>query len=592
MTANHSLAIEDLQINLTGSRTDVVEGVTLLLEPGQIMGLVGESGSGKTTVGLAVLGHARRGVEKVHGSVTIKGTSLDGLDVTGLRSARGELVSYVPQDPGTALNPALRIGNLIMELLEHHDYGDSAEERHNRVAEVLGEVLLPSDRDFQRRYPHQLSGGQQQRVGLAMAFACRPSVIVLDEPTTGLDVSTQVHVLDTVRSLARDHQVAGLYVTHDLAVVAEIADQVAVMYSGRVVETGPTQEIFNNPSHPYTRHLIAAAPVMDADRPLIGLDGRAPSPGQRPTGCFFSDRCEFADDQCRASFPDPVEVGTGQTVRCFHPFSIPGRVQTTTGAARDTVEVKSTPALTVENLSASYSGVEVVHNASFTVNPGECLALVGESGSGKSTLSRSLGGLHREWTGEVLLAGTKLAHSARGRSVGERLKIQYVFQNPYSSLHPRRKVGETVARPLMIGGSSEAKAQKAVIETLDQVSLPASFADQYPDQLSGGERQRVAIARGLVAQPDVLICDEVTSALDVLVQASIVELLIKLQDELGLAMLFVTHNLPLVRTLAHRVAVMSEGSIVELGPTNDIIEHPQMEYTRQLLADTPSIKQS
>ena len=584
-----ALSIKDLRLDVAESGHDIVDEITVTIARGQVLGLVGESGSGKTTVGLAVLGHARKGVAVSAGSITIEGSNILELDGKALRDARGHLVSYVPQDPGTALNPALRIGGQVLEVLETHGFGADDAERQARVAEVFEEVKLPSTPAFLRRYPHQLSGGQQQRVGLAMAFAARPSVIVLDEPTTGLDVTTQAHVLETIRNLAKQHGVAALYVTHDLAVVATLADQVAVMYAGRVVELASTADVFADPAHPYTRYLVAAAPEMGSDRQLVGLSGRAPSPGQRPKGCAFAIRCELATDQCRDQFPAVTLVGDdgSHEVRCFHAFGVPER--TVPRSAVGIAESGGAPALSLRGVTASYTGFAVVHDVSFDIARGECVALVGESGSGKSTLSRSIGGLHREWSGEILLGGEALARSSRDRPIQQRLSIQYVFQNPYSSLHPRRSVADSIARPLAIAGVDRREVRRDVDRMLERVSLSSTYGNRFPDQLSGGERQRVAIARSLVSNPQVLICDEVTSALDVLVQAATIELLVDLQNEFGLAMLFVTHNLPLVRSIAQRVAVMSEGVIVELGTAADTLSSPQQEYTRRLLHDTPRI---
>ena len=582
-----ALTIQNLRIDVAGVGHDIVDEVNLQINAGELLGLVGESGSGKTTVGLAVLGHARRGVAIAAGTVDIGDTSVLSLSDRALRDIRGKLVTYVPQDPGTALNPALRIGKQLMEVLEQHNYGGSDAARRERLQEVLNEVLLPSTPEFLRRYPHQLSGGQQQRVGLAMAFANRPAVIVLDEPTTGLDVSTQAHVLETVRDLCRTHGVAALYVTHDLSVVANLADRVAIMYAGRIVELGPTKSLFLNPAHPYGRHLMAAAPEIDVDREIVGLLGRAPAPGKRPGGCSFADRCQVATDQCREEFPPETTVAEGHTVRCFHAFAVPPSIEDIP------VPVKTAPTaeaiLSVRNLNCSYGKVHIVHDVSFDVRPGECVAVVGESGSGKTTISRSIGGLHKGWTGDVLLDGTPLAKAARQRSTKDRLKIQYVFQNPYSSLNPRRSIGESVARPLLIGGASKKDANLAVGAMLERVALTAGYASRYPDQLSGGERQRVAIARALVSSPELLICDEVTSALDVLVQATIVDLLAELRRDLGLAMVFVTHNLPLVRSIADRVVVLADGRIVEQGLTADVLDNPHEEYTKKLLSDTPRV---
>ncbi len=584
------LRVTDLRLNVSATGDDIVDEVRISIEPGKVLALVGESGSGKTTVGLAVLGHSRRGVAIAHGRVECADTEVLGLDDDAKRKIRGELVSYVPQDPASSLNPALRIGVQLMEALEVHDFGGSVESRKIRLKQMMAEVLLPTDDEYLLRYPHQLSGGQQQRVGLAMAFACRPSVIVLDEPTTGLDVSTQEHVLKTIRQLTRDHGVAALYITHDLAVVADLADDVAVMYAGRIVECGSVKDIFTNPAHPYTKHLVVAAPDIEGKKEIVGLAGRAPSPGKRPIGCSFALRCESADDACRSAFPAEVSVATGHVTRCIK-----------IGKLRDVVVAKPRASQTIESgasvvvlqdVSAGYSGNVVVHNVSLTIRRGECLALVGESGSGKTTVSRAIGGLHREWTGSMSFNGEELQKTARRRTSGARQGIQYIFQNPYGSLNPRRTIGESISRPLAIIGTSKSESRKAILDVLEKVNLPGSYASKYPDQLSGGERQRVAIARALVSNPMVLVCDEVTSALDVLVQAAIIDLLGDLRKQLGLAMLFVTHNLPLVRSIADEVAVMSEGRIVEVGLAESVIGNPQQAYTKSLITATPSIERS
>jgi peptide/nickel transport system ATP-binding protein len=587
-----AVAVQDLEIAIESTGTPVVSDVSFTITPGEIFGVVGESGSGKTTVGLALLGHARRGLRIAGGSVRLGEQSILDLSEEQLRRLRGTLVSYVPQDPASSLNPALRIGLQLREVIEAHTTlaGRAVDDR---VAEMMAEVALPVDRAFLRRYPHELSGGQQQRVGLAMAFANRPRLIVLDEPTTGLDVTTQAHVLSTVRDLAELHQVAALYVSHDLAVVATLARRVAVMYAGRIVEIGTADQLFQSAGHPYTRRLIGAIPRLTGGRSLVGIPGRAASPGRRPPGCAFAPRCSLRVEQCETAMPPLVMVGPDHEVRCIRAAEVLSGQQSRAGdpVTMPSVAEGEQPALRLTDVVASYGRTEILHSVSLSVAAHECVALVGESGSGKTTVARSIAGLHRDWTGSIALSGTELRRAARQRSGEERRRINYIFQNPYGSLNPRQTIGQIIGQPLRVFGiASGREADQRIGEMLERVSLTAGYARRYPDQLSGGERQRVAIARALVADPTVLICDEVTSALDVSVQAAIVELLGSLQRDLGLAMLFITHNLPLVRSIAQRVLVMSQGVIVEEGDTGQVLTDPRDPYTRQLLANTPSLE--
>jgi peptide/nickel transport system ATP-binding protein len=587
-----AVSVSGLEIEVASTHTSVVSDVSFDIAPGEILGVVGESGSGKTTVGLALLGHARRGLKISGGSIRLGEQDILTLGEDELRGLRGSVVSYVPQDPASSLNPALRVGLQLREVLEAHTTGRD-HDHPARMAEMMREVALPDDPKYLRRYPHELSGGQQQRIGLAMAFANRPRLIVLDEPTTGLDVTTQATVLATVRELATLHDVAALYVSHDLAVVATLARRVAVMYAGRVVELGLAEELFESSGHPYTRRLVGAIPRLHGGRSLIGIPGHAPSPGTRPKGCAFAPRCSMRIDECETDVPPLELIATEHEVRCIRAREVITQQETKSGdpLAMPTVDRDQPPVLTIDNLTASYGKIEVLHAVNLALEPHECLALVGESGSGKTTTARSIAGLHRDWVGSIRLGDKELEPSARSRSTDARREIQYIFQNPYGSLNPRRTVGETVRQPLEVFGIASGRdADTRVGEMLEQVSLSASYARRYPDQLSGGERQRVAIARALISEPAILICDEVTSALDVSVQAAIVELLGSLQRELGLAMLFVTHNLPLVRSIAQRVAVMSEGSIVELGETSKLLSDPSQAYTQQLLANTPSLE--
>jgi peptide/nickel transport system ATP-binding protein len=586
------LEVEGLRIEVEGRGVDIVDEVTFAIGAGEVLGLVGESGSGKTTVGLALLGHTRRGARVAGGEVRIDGRNVLAYSATELRALRGKTVSYVPQDPGAALNPALRIGTQLDEVLVAHGFGSTSGERRERLEEMLAEVLLPSDPSFLRRYPHQLSGGQQQRVGLAMAFACRPRVIVLDEPTTGLDVTTQAHVLKTVRMLCGTHGVAALYVTHDLAVVSTLADRVAVMYAGRIVEIGPGRALFTGGAHPYTRRLIDAIPELSVTHAVEGIPGTAPRPGHRPHGCFFAPRCTFAVEDCVRAFPPVSTVAPAREVRCFRFEDVLGEGARDRRPAHVRADLgEDAVVLEVRSIDASHGDRQVVFGVDLVVRPRECVALVGESGSGKTTLARCVAGLHRRFSGEIVLRGDTLPPGARQRTRQARREIQYIFQSPYSSLNPRKTVGQIVSQPLQLFFDHDRdETHRRVIGAFERVSISPSVMDRYPHELSGGERQRVAIARAIVADPRLLVCDEITSALDVSVQAAIVELIEELRDELGVGLLFVTHNLALISNLADEVAVMSAGRIVERGPVRRVLDDPQEEYTRRLLADTPTVE--
>ena len=449
---------------------------------------------------------------------------------------------------------------------------------------------LPSDDEFLSRYAHQLSGGQVQRVALAMAFLPKPKVLVLDEPTTGLDVTTQAMVLETMAELCKTHGVSALYVTHDLAVVANIADRVAVMYAGQIVELGPRDAMFRNPAHPYTRALLDSIPHLSQARALTGIPGRTPAPGARPGGCRFHDRCSFVVDACKQSVPPLRPIAPDHDVRCIRAEEI-GTWDISRGTVPDADPDRAREIiLSVEGLSVFYGRKQVVYDVSFDLAKAEVVALVGESGSGKTTISRSVGGLHKDWTGTITFDGDELAKSARQRDATNRKRLQYIFQNPYLSLNPRLTIEQIVKRPMELFGIAKGKeATDRVVDLLDQVALGPRMLKYQASRLSGGERQRVAIARALAAEPDVLICDEITSALDVSVQGSIVALLEGLRQQRGISMLFVTHNLALVRSIAARVEILQAGRVVEAGSVVTVMETPREEYTRNLLSKSPRI---
>jgi peptide/nickel transport system ATP-binding protein len=589
MVPTGGLVVENLGVMLTGKDVDVVDDIDLVLKPGEVVGLVGESGSGKTTVGTSLLGYARAGALISSGKVLLEGRDVLDMPWQQVRQIRGEEIAYVPQDPASALNPAIRIGKQIVELLTLRNIG-TTESRLQGARDGLAEVGLPNDDEFLGRYAHQLSGGQVQRVALAMAFLPKPKVLVLDEPTTGLDVTTQAMVLETMAELCRAHGVSALYVTHDLAVVANIADRVAVMYAGQIVELGPREAMFAQPSHPYTRALLDSIPHLSQARALTGIPGRTPAPGARPGGCRFHDRCAFVIDACKASVPELRPIAADHTVRCIRAEEI-GTWDISRGTVPDADPDKQREVvLSVEGLNVFYGRRHVVHDVSFDLAKAEVVALVGESGSGKTTISRAVGGLHKDWTGTISYEGDALATSARQRSARNRKCLQYIFQNPYLSLNPRLTIEQIVKRPMALFGIASGKeATDRVVDLLDQVALGPRMLKYQADRLSGGERQRVAIARALAAEPDVLICDEITSALDVSVQGSIVALLEGLRKERGISILFVTHNLALVRSIAARVEILRAGRVVEAGSVVTVMETPREEYTRNLLSTSPRI---
>ena len=575
-----------------GGWSRAVDEVSFSVRAGEVFGLVGESGCGKSTIALQLLGYRHPFTKVEQGDVLFKGRNLVSMSRAALDALRGDRIAFVPQNPTTALNPGIRIGVQLAETMVAHGRADAAHSA-TAIAEILTLVGLPAEPGFQRRYPHQLSGGQQQRVCIAMALACDPDLLVLDEPTTGLDVTTQEQIVFLLSDLRRRIGVAMLYVTHDLALLSQIADRIGVMYAGRMVEVAPIHDIFLLPRHPYTQGLIASIPIIDErsvprSRRLRGLLRRR----ELPPGCPFAPRCDHARDRCAQERQELQPVDEGHAVACWRWREIAPIPADPAPASKVAGQAGPVPVLSLSNVHVLYGskgkGFRAVNDVSFDIKEGEVFALVGESGSGKSTLARVISGLVAPSTGIIRLRGEQLAGSVRHRSHEQRRLIQYIFQNPDASLNPRARIGETIARPLThFFGMDNSRARDSVADALHDVRLDASYQERYPDQLSGGERQRVAIARALTAKPALLLCDEILSALDVSVQASILTLLQQLKSEHGIAMLFISHDLAVVRLLADRVCVLYGGEVMEIGPRNAVFSPPYHPYTYSLLHAVP-----
>ena len=586
------VSVERLHVK-TASGLPIVEDVSFALAAGEGLGIVGESGSGKTTTLLAMLGYSQPGTTISDGDVRVGGVTMTPTKGRAQRKLRGKVVSYVPQNPAGSLNPSMRVSDAITDMIKaHHDDGAAVPP----LADALERVGLSGSTEFQRRFPHQLSGGQQQRVCISIALVCEPPVIVLDEPATGLDVVTQARLLDELLRLRTEVGVSMIYVTHDLAVVAGFADRIAVMYAGRIVEEGPTGEILRRPKHPYTRGLLNSIPDHARPTRLVPIPGVAVGMGNRPPGCAFAPRCPLHFEKCDVSMPALREVGALHASRCLRPEDVSSSPRSSS-ASRTELSVPATPLLSVRNLRAEHRGrgevVVAAKDVSFTLNRGECVALVGESGSGKTTIARTIAGLHPIDGGQIMLDDESLPAEARRRSRTQRQRIQIVFQDPSDALNPRHTVRGAIGRPAQVlRGLSRRDADDEADRLLGLVRLPQGLGDRYPTELSGGERQRVGIARALAAEPEVMICDEITSALDVSVQAAVLSLIAELRESLGLSILLITHDLGVVSTIADQVLVLDRGLIVESGDTPTLLTHPEHPYTRSLLAAAPSLSKS
>jgi peptide/nickel transport system ATP-binding protein len=584
----------------------VVPNISFKLGQGEALGLVGESGCGKSTVAFAVMQYLGSVGRITDGQVLFEGRDLAKFSTAELRAIRGRRISMVYQDPMSSLNPVIPIGRQLMEVPIIH-FGQSEQEAHGRALQMLREVNLPDPETMMTRYPHQLSGGQQQRVVIAMALMAEPSLLVMDEPTTGLDVTVEAAVLDLVARLREKLNTAIIFISHNLGTVVRICDRIGVMYAGELVEEGPITDVFRNPSHPYTRGLLSCIPTLGADknsRPLTAIPGQVPSILNRPKGCVFQPRCRFAQAERCSQDPLPtLSLGERHRVKCVRAEELPPHEKLPQGIealALGDQPVDVDTVLQIANLRKTYHqatgmfggkgyDVHAVDNIDLAANRGQTLAIVGESGCGKSTLAKVLTGIELGSAGMVTLSGKEISQTAiEDRTASTKRAIQMVFQNPDSTLNPSHSIGYVMQRALRkLRGLASGDAQKEAGSLLQTVNLPQELVVRLPRQLSGGQKQRVAIARALAGEPDLILADEPVSALDVSVQAAIINLLVDIQSKRGATLIFISHDLSVVRYLADYVAVMYLGRVMEFGRTEEIFTPPYHPYTEALLSAVP-----
>ncbi len=587
-----------------GAATRILDDVSLRIGPGEALGLVGESGCGKSTIALAAMHYLPQGMRVATGRILLEDRDLTSLDGAELRRLRGNRIAMIYQDPMSSLNPVMTIGDQLIEVPMLH--GETSRSRgRDRAIAMLGEVRLSDPAAYMTRYPHQLSGGQQQRVVIAMALMAEPSLLIMDEPTTGLDVTIEAAILELVRDLRTRFGAAILFISHNLGTVARICDRIGVLYAGRLVEEGPIGRVFRAPAHPYTRGLLAALPRLDTggrSRRLTPIDGVIAAADRARIGCAFAPRCAF--HHAGACDPHPITmqpIGAGHAARCARLHALPTIAETQAHGAAKAANSNATVILSATAVSKDYKlggrfggggakTVRAVTDVSFDARAGQTLAIVGESGCGKSTLAKVIAGLVEGSSGDARFNGVNLAVTpVDQRTTDLRRRIQMVFQNPNSTLNPSHTVEFALTRPLRrLKGLSRAAAKKEVRDLIQRVRLPAELLRRLPHQLSGGQRQRVAIARALAGNPDLLIADEPVSALDVSVQASIVNLLGDLLETSPIGVIIISHDLALIRHMADWVAVMYLGRIVEYGPADQVLAPPFHPYTEALLAAAPT----
>ena len=589
--------------NRAGEIVQVLRNIDLSIEPAQTVGLVGESGSGKSTVALAMVALLRSGSELLGGSVVYRGKDLFALPTREIEDLRGKQIALIPQNAGQALTPTMRVGAQIGEALRLHT-DILPNERLGHTIELMTQVRLPTPDELVERYPHELSGGQQQRVAVAMALAGEPDLLLLDEPTTGLDVTTQAHILELLRDLAEETGTAMVYVSHDLGVITRVSDRVVVMYAGEIVENGPSHQVMVKPYHPYARGLLSSIPLLKDENLPSALPGTPPAVGAILSGCAFRDRCTYDTEICTTDDPPLVpipDIYPIHNIRCHHWDQVSGDEMVRIGneVQRYSGDGTEAPLLQLSHVAISYHKPRLLDplfgekeppptcdDITIDLRRGETIALVGESGSGKSTIIRAVAGLKAPLSGEITFGDNNLNDVASRRPKELRRQIQLIFQNPDESLNPRQTVAQILAMPLRLYfGASPEEIDKRSRAMMRRVRLGEHYLDRYPSQLSGGEKQRVAIARAFVAEPELILCDEVTStlALDVSVQAAVLDLLYELKNEQDATYVIISHDLAVVKAVSDTVAVLYLGRLCEVGPVNDIYELPHHPYTETLL---------
>ena len=607
------LEVEHLSIAYETRKGDVeaVRDVSFSIREGETVGLVGESGCGKSTIAYGIVNHLGPNGKITNGQIRFQATDLVNRSQAELKAIRGNSIAMVFQDPMQALNPSLRLGEQLAEVLTCHR-NISEKEAWERSIRMLKRVNMPDPEDVMRRYTHQISGGQQQRVVIAMAMLNNPALLIMDEPTTALDVTVEAAVLDLIDELKNDFNAANVFITHNLGVVARISDFLCVMYAGQMVEKGTVSDVFKRPCHPYTRGLMAAVPKLGdskLDSVLYPIRGRVPAPANRPRdACIFAPRCDYATGECLEARPAMVQISPDHAARCYYALDIESRPKTTRRRKATVKKIKDTAAdeavLDSENLKVWYPKaadsvvslfglgekkyVKAVDDVSLRVSKGRTLGLVGESGCGKSSLVKGLIGLEPLTGGRMQFLDIEVSEGVTSRAADLIKEMQMVFQNPDSTLNPSYTVGRQIARPIQrFRTVPRDQVKPEVIRLLNAVRLSKTYYDRLPRQLSGGEKQRVGIARALASRPDLIICDEPVSALDVSVQAAVINLLLEIQQTFGTSMIFIAHDLSVVRYFSDDIAVMYLGQIVEIGPAERIYDPPYHPYTEALLAAVP-----